>query len=85
MQKKYTQPYSTHRKNAQLSQEKAAERLHISRRSLSDYERCLTPVPHDIAERMSELYNAPGLIYEHVLYNPVLGKYFADVLKDYIV
>lgn len=61
-----------------MTQEDAAELLHVSERSLSAYENGAT-VPDDIVDRMAQVYNAPLLACWHMKYHSVLGKYLPDV------
>lgn len=47
------------RVNANLSQEKAAEKLNISRATLQNYENGVTVPSWDVVERMEEVYHFP--------------------------
>lgn len=51
----------TAREQAGLSQEEAAWKLHIGRRTLSDYENQKTLVPPDVLDAMAYLYKKPSL------------------------
>jgi transcriptional regulator with XRE-family HTH domain len=53
--------YKTAREAAGLSQEEAAWRLHIGRRTLSDYENHKTLTPPDTVDSMAEEYGQPKL------------------------
>jgi len=57
--------YKACRENTGFTQAQAAEILHVSERSLSDYENDKTKVPDDIVLRMSEIYSAPTLVWWH--------------------
>ncbi|MCI8442538.1 MAG: helix-turn-helix transcriptional regulator [Provencibacterium sp.] len=70
--------YKTCRVLAGLTQEAAAELLHVSERSLSAYENG-AEVPEDIVDRMSQAYNSPLLACWHMKHHNVLGKYLPDV------
>src|SRR5690625_5142709 len=70
----YGNIYQMARNHTGLTQEQAAELLHISLRSLSAYESGTT-VPHgDIVHDMVEIYNAKWLGYEHLRLSTNLGK-----------
>ena len=58
--------YETGRKSSGLTQEAAAELLHVTPRRLSEYESGRIRVPDDIALAMSEAYGDPLLIYRHL-------------------
>lgn len=62
-----------YRNNAGLTQEQASEKLCICLRSLINYENGKTNVPDDIANKMSQIYNAPVLGY-YWLRNTQTGK-----------
>lgn len=74
-----TNRYKLCRENAQLTQEHAAELLHISPRSLSDYENGHTKVPEDIVSAMADHYNSPLLAWWHLKNHSVLGKFLPDI------
>jgi transcriptional regulator with XRE-family HTH domain len=73
--------YQTCRKSAGFSQESAAGFLSIAPRTLAGYEAGAAPVPDDIAAKMTELYKAPLLGYQHLQLNPVARR-FLPVLED---
>lgn len=74
MKKRCRNIYRIARNNADLTQEKAAELLNVSVRSLVDYESGRT-IPHeDIVCRMVEVYGAKWLGYEHLRQSSELGK-----------
>lgn len=58
--------YKIARKAAGLTQEKAAELLPVSVRSLRDYEEGQRIPGNDIVERMCVIYNAQHLAYQHL-------------------
>ena len=58
MQNDCTNIYQTARKVAGLTQERAAELLGLSPRSLADYEAGLRLPPNDVADRMVTVYNS---------------------------
>ena len=66
--------YQSCRKHAGLTQETAAEALHISFDSLGDYERMETRIPCDLVIRMADLYGDPMLAYRHMTENCPVGK-----------
>ncbi|GAV21577.1 helix-turn-helix domain-containing protein [Carboxydothermus pertinax] len=72
--------YKIARKNAGLTQEEAAELLHISVRSLADYEAGRTIPPDDIVCNMVQIYNARWLAYSHLKHSTMIGqKYLPDL------
>ena len=72
--------YKVCRETAGFTQSQAADLLHTSERSLSDYENGKTKVPDDIVASMSEEYNAPLLAWWHLKETSVLGKYLPDII-----
>ena len=72
--------YKTCRESAGIKQEKAAELLNVSCRTLSDYENGKARVPDDIVDSMAKLYRSPLLAWWHLKSNSVLGKYLPDVV-----
>lgn len=68
--------YRISRVSADVSQEVAAELLHISSRSLSDYEAGRTTPPDDIVCAMVEVYSAHWLAYEHLRISSKVGQMF---------
>jgi transcriptional regulator with XRE-family HTH domain len=63
--------YKTCRESACLTQEQASEFLHVSVRTLSDYENGHAKVPDDVAFEMSKAYHRPLLAYYHLKwFNP---------------
>lgn len=66
--------YQLARKNAGFTQEEAAELLHISVRTLADYESGKTIPNFDVVDSMVDIYNAKWLGYEHLRQSSELGK-----------
>lgn len=68
MQNECMNIYKIARINAKdkLTQQTAAERLHISSRSIADYETSVTVPPDDIVCSMIELYQNKWLGYQHL-------------------
>lgn len=66
MQNGCTNIYQTARKIAGLTQERAAELLGLSLRSLADYESGLRLPPNDVADRMVTVYNSQLLAVQHL-------------------
>jgi transcriptional regulator with XRE-family HTH domain len=84
------------REAAGLSQEQAAEILHIGRRTLSDYENGKTLVPPDVALDMSKVYGKTeiyarycadmcpiGQVYAHKVEQKDLALAVLGLLKEY--
>lgn len=71
--------YKSCRSTTHYTQEQAAELLHVSPRSLSDYENGHTRVPDDIVDKMATLYNSPLLAWWHLKQTSILGKYLPDM------
>lgn len=68
----FRNPYRESRERARKSQEVAAEALHISTRTLSNYESTTRPTDETVMS-MAELYEDPYLEYEHLRMSPI-GK-----------
>ena len=66
MQGDCTNIYQSARKIAGLTQERAAELLGLSVRSLADYEAGLRLPPNDVADRMVTVYNSQLLAVQHL-------------------
>ena len=66
MQNGCTNIYQTARKVAGLTQERAAELLGLSPRSLADYEAGLRLPPNDVADHMVTVYNSQLLAVQHL-------------------
>lgn len=66
MQNDCTNIYQSARKIAGLTQERAAELLGLSPRSLADYESGLRLPPNDVADRMVTVYNSQLLAVQHL-------------------
>ncbi len=66
--------YKIGRENAEFTQEVAASRLHVSKRSLSDYESGRTLPGDDVVCGMIETYQAPELAYLHLQQNTEVGR-----------
>lgn len=69
-----TNIYQIARNNAGMTQEQAAEMLHVSVRSLSDYEGGRTIPGCETVCRMIELYGATWLAYEHLRQSSEVGQ-----------
>lgn len=68
--------YRFARVSADMSQEVAAELLHTSSRSLSDYEAGRTIPPDDIVCAMVDIYSSRWLAYEHLRTSSRVGQMF---------
>lgn len=66
--------YQNSRLGAGMTQEVAAERLHISIESIGAYERSETRIPCDLVARMAELYQDPMLAFDHLTKSCPVGK-----------
>ena len=66
MQNDCTNIYQSARKISGLTQERAAELLGLSPRSLADYESGLRLPPNDVADRMVTVYNSQLLAVQHL-------------------
>lgn len=66
MQNGCTNIYQNARKVAGLTQERAAEQLGLSLRSLADYESGLRLPPPDVADDMVTVYNSQLLAVQHL-------------------
>jgi transcriptional regulator with XRE-family HTH domain len=73
--------YKICRENSGLTQEQAAEALHISTRQLSDYENGKARVPDETVDAMARGYKTPILAWWHLKNNPYLGKYLPDIME----
>ncbi len=72
--------YQIARKTRGYTQEEAAELLHISTRSISDYEVGKTIPPDDIVCGMIELYKCKWLGYKHLQTSNLVGqKYLPEI------
>ncbi|MDR1688303.1 MAG: helix-turn-helix domain-containing protein [Clostridiales bacterium] len=71
--------YKSSRISAGITQERAAELLGVSTRSLCDYENDHMKVPNDIAASMAEIYNNPMLEWLHLRENSAISKYLPEV------
>ncbi len=80
MSKDCISEYQTSRHTAGLTQEQAAELMHISVRTLAGYEKPGTIVPDSIVEKMVKHYNSPLLAWWHLRKNHILGKYIPDAI-----
>jgi len=72
--------YKSARLSAGFTQEQAAEQLHISARSLLEYEAGRTTPPDDIVCRMVEVYGAKYLAYLHLKNSTEVGRRFLPEL-----
>ena len=73
--------YQTARLSTDMTQEKVAEMLHISMKSIGAYERGETIPPDDIVCNMVTLYQAPWLAYVHLKTNNEVGKLYLPNIK----
>lgn len=64
------------------SQELAAEKLHISRRSLADYETGVTVPPEDVVCAMIELYGNRWLGYQHLQTHSLIGRRYLPEIQE---
>lgn len=71
--------YQSARKIAGLTQERAAELLGLSPRSLADYESGLRLPPNDVADRMVTVYNSQLLAVQHLRNSTQIAR---DLLPD---
>ena len=79
MQNDCTNIYQSARKIAGLTQERAAELLGLSPRSLADYESGLRVPPNDVADRMVTVYNSQLLAVQHLRNSTQCAR---DLLPD---
>lgn len=79
MQNDCTSIYQSARKIAGLTQERAAELLGLSARSLADYESGLRLPPNDVADRMVTVYNSQLLAVQHLRNSTQIAR---DLLPD---
>ena len=79
MQNDCTNIYQSARKIAGLTQERAAELLGLSPRSLADYESGLRLPPNDVADRMVTAYNSQLLAVQHLRNSTQFAR---DLLPD---
>ena len=79
MQNDCTNIYQSARKIAGLTQERAAELLGLSPRSLADYESGLRVPPNDVADRMVTVYNSQLLAVQHLRNSTQFAR---DLLPD---
>ena len=73
--------YQTARLSTDMTQEKVAEMLHISMKSIGAYERGETIPPDDIVCNMVTIYKAPWLAYVHLKTNNEVGKLYLPNIK----
>ena len=66
--------YQESRRQAGISQESAADILHVSVESIGAYERGETRIPCEIVVRMADVYNDPMLAYRHMTEACPVGK-----------
>lgn len=66
--------YQTARKIAGFTQERAAELLGLSPRSLADYETGVRVPPNDVADRMVTAYNSQLLAVQHLRESTQFGR-----------
>ena len=72
--------YKTCRQSARLTQERAAELLNISARTLSDYENGHANTPDITVAAMCRVYNAPLLAWWHLKKTSVLCEFLPEVI-----
>jgi transcriptional regulator with XRE-family HTH domain len=72
--------YKICRINAGLTQEQAAELLHVAPRTLSGYETGEAPVHDKTVAAMVEAYKSPLLAWRHLKENSELGRFLPDVI-----
>lgn len=71
--------YALYRKKAGLTQEKAANKLHISRRQFQKYEMCKPRPPDDIVEKMTVLYGDKMLLWHYAKSHDIFGRFLPDI------
>lgn len=81
MQNRCKNIYKIARKAAGMTQEQAAELLHISVRSLAEYEAGRTIPPDDVVCSMIDIYEAVWLGYEHLKRSTEVGKKYLPDLE----
>lgn len=69
------------RKQAGLSIEAAAFRLHIGSRTLINYENCHTLVPPEIVLKMAEIYREPTLTARYCAENCPIGQAYSQPVE----
>jgi DNA-binding XRE family transcriptional regulator len=79
MKRKTESGYRRCRKAAAFTQERAAEALGVSVRSLQCYETGETKTPDDIAVSMADLYHAPMLVWYHFQHTTVLSTVLPEI------
>lgn len=72
--------YKICRETTGFTQLQAAELLHVSERSLSDYENSKTRVPDDVVANMAEIYLSPLLAWWHLKETSPLGKFLPEMV-----
>lgn len=72
--------YKIARNEAGMSMEEASFKLHIGRRTLSNYENGLSPVPNEIVFKMALVYKKPELLVDHCAKNCPIGQITAQTL-----
>jgi transcriptional regulator with XRE-family HTH domain len=73
--------YQICRKQAEITQESAAEMLYIDVKTLSNYENEKSPVPDEVVARMAEIYGIYSLPFYHLKYYSPLGKFLPDYVE----
>lgn len=82
MQRACENIYKNARVSAGLTQEKAAELLDYSPRSLGAYETGETRPSDDTVDKMIQIYNCPYLGYQHLRETTVIGsKYLPEIQR----
>lgn len=82
MQKCCMNIYKKARLSAGITQQIAAEKLHISVRSLADYETGVTVPPDDVVCGMIELYKNRWLGYQHLQANSDIGRRYLPEIQE---
>ena len=72
--------YKTSRKNADKTQEKAAEEIGVEVRQLSNYENGHARVPEDVLMAMVRVYNDLELFWWHLKYKTAYGEFLPDIV-----
>lgn len=76
MKSRFRNIYQIARNTAKLTQEQAAELLHVSARSLAEYEAGRTIPGCDTVCMMIDIYETPWLGYQHLKHSTEVGRKF---------
>lgn len=74
--------YAAARCAAGITQERAAESLAVSVRSLADYEAGIRTPPEDVVIRMVDVYHAQHLAYQHLRARSDLGRRLIPAIDE---